>query len=145
MNKLAWYTNVLTVLVLIVFACGPKGHQASEPEDVARNPGMNEYVAGEPGETRPLARPYDNAPPLVPHSTDGMTLARTQNDCLDCHIEGDEVDDGHVATKIPASHFVNEFTGTKTTTTVVGNRYYCLQCHVPQANPSYSFPRGRRE
>ncbi len=101
---------------------------------VTGKPGMNRYTDKEPGETQPLERAYEIAPPAVPHSVAGMEITRTANDCMDCHMDGDELDAGHIATKIPESHLVNEFTGEKAEQGVVGIRYNCLQCHVPQAD-----------
>lgn len=96
-------------------------------------PGWHPYTTDEPGSTKPLPRPYPGAPPLIPHSIEGLTTARGENSCLNCHLEGMEVAEGHKATKIPPSHFVNPFTGEKRTDTVVGMRYNCRQCHAPQA------------
>jgi cytochrome c-type protein NapB len=96
-------------------------------------PGMNEYPANPPGETKKLPRSYPGAPALVPHSVIDYEINRSANDCLDCHLEGMEMDEGHVATKVPPSHFVNEYTGERKEGQVIGTRYNCLQCHVPQA------------
>jgi nitrate reductase cytochrome c-type subunit len=95
-------------------------------------PGMNVYPSGGPGETRPLERPYEIAPPLVPHDVSGLVVNRAGNDCLDCHLDGMEVDEGHVATRIPPSHHENPRTHERVVDGVVGTRYNCLQCHVPQ-------------
>ncbi len=107
-------------------------------------PGMNIYPAGEAGETAVLDRPYETAPPLVPHSVAGLTINRAANDCLDCHFEGDELNDGHVATKVPPSHFVNEYTGAEAKNGVIGTRYMCLQCHVPQAEAEFPVNKGSK-
>jgi nitrate reductase cytochrome c-type subunit len=101
---------------------------------VTGQPGMNSYPADEPGETTVLERPYEIAPPLIPHSVDGLVIDRSTNDCLDCHLEGEEVADGHVATAVPVSHFKNDYSGKKTRDGVTGVRYLCTQCHVPQTD-----------
>jgi len=100
---------------------------------VTGEPGMNVYPSGGPGETAPLGRPYGIAPPLVPHDVSGLEVSRTANDCLDCHLEGTEIDEGHVATRVPPSHRENPRTRERVADGVVGTRYNCLQCHVPQA------------
>jgi nitrate reductase cytochrome c-type subunit len=104
-------------------------------------PGMNIYTGKEPGETAPLQRPYPNAPPLIPHKVAGLTIDRAQNDCLDCHLEGMEVEKGHISTKIPLSHFKNEHTGVVKKGRVVGIRYNCIQCHVPQSEEKPPVPQ----
>jgi nitrate reductase cytochrome c-type subunit len=48
-------------------------------------------------------------------------------------MEGLELDEGHTATKIPASHYINEYTKEQKKDQVLGIRYNCLQCHVPQS------------
>ncbi len=96
-------------------------------------PGMNTYPAGPPGETTALLRSFKDAPPLVPHSVEDFDIDRSSNDCLECHMGGEDLGGGHVATKIPHSHFVNEYSGEQKAGQVTGMRYKCLQCHVPQA------------
>ncbi|MDH3216913.1 MAG: nitrate reductase cytochrome c-type subunit, partial [Candidatus Krumholzibacteria bacterium] len=100
--------------VVVGMACGPKSGNVADGVGLATGqPGMNTYTAGEPGETTVLARLYDKAPPLVPHAVNSFEISRTTNDCLDCHLEGDELDDGHVATAVPTSHYLNAFTGVR--------------------------------
>jgi nitrate reductase cytochrome c-type subunit len=96
-------------------------------------PGMNIYPTSQPGETKKLERPYKGAPPLIPHSIKGLEITRSTNHCLGCHSEGIEVEKGHIATKVPPSHYVNEYTGQQTKEQVIGLRFNCLQCHVPQS------------
>jgi nitrate reductase cytochrome c-type subunit len=96
-------------------------------------PGMNTYPVDQPGETVPLGRPYGIAPPVIPHDVTDLEVSRSANDCVECHLDGMELGEGHVATKVPASHYKNEFTGETAEEMVIGIRYNCLQCHVPQA------------
>lgn len=96
-------------------------------------PGMNTYPTSPPGETTKLERPYNGAPPLVPHSVLEFNISRSTNDCLDCHLEGLEIEEGHSATKVPASHYIDEYSGEHKNEQVTGMRYNCLQCHVPQS------------
>ncbi len=81
-------------------------------------PGMNHY----PGVDDELPAPkpmYPGAPPVIRHGIQGMVLSRRENECLDCHTP-------------PETHRMNAFTG-GTSDTVIGIRYNCVQCHVPQA------------
>ncbi|MBI3564501.1 MAG: nitrate reductase cytochrome c-type subunit [Elusimicrobia bacterium] len=109
-------------------------------------PGMNRWTDQAPGSTTVLPRPYPGAPPLIPHSIDGLAVTRATNDCLGCHLEGAELGEGHAATKVPASHYTNPYTKETKTGEVVGTRYNCLQCHAPQAvdavPPVPQAPRG---
>jgi len=144
MNALRRTTTVLMLGSLVALACGPKSETVGDLGGlVSGQPGTNLYTTADPGESTPLERPYEIAPPLVPHSVAGLEITRKSNDCIDCHLDGEELEEGHVATKIPPSHFVNTYTGEQSKGSVVGRRYQCLQCHVPQT--SASFPPGARE
>jgi len=103
-------------------------------------PGMNTYPTSPPGETKKLERPYKGAPPLISHSLEGFQITRSSNDCLMCHSEGIEIQKGHIAARVPPSHYVNEYTGEQTKDRVIGLRYNCLQCHVPQSQEDPSDP-----
>lgn len=109
---------------------------------VTGEPGMNSYPEEEPGETTLLERVYENAPPSVPHSIADFTIDRETNDCLECHLEGEEFDEDHIATKIPSSHFTNEYRQDSVEDGVTGIRYNCTQCHVQQANVEFNFWNG---
>jgi cytochrome c-type protein NapB len=133
MNLSKSFLLLLSLLFIGVVSC------TDEPQEVYREsglatgePGMNLYPSDQPGETDPIERPYTNAPPMIPHDVTELEISRAANDCMGCHLDGLEVSEGHAATKIPASHYSNEYTGEQKKATVVGIRYNCLQCHVPQ-------------
>ncbi len=119
--------------LLLIMGCA---HQANvdlgKSTLIKGNPGMNNYQTLEPGETSPLERAYEIEPPVIPHSIKEFSLTRDSNDCLECHANGDELSENHVATKIPKSHYMNEHTGEKSEDSITSYRYKCTQCHVPQ-------------
>lgn len=120
--------------LLVLAACSESSQEAFQEAGLATGePGMNKFTESLPGESTVMERSYELAPPVIPHSIEDLSIDRSENDCLGCHLEGEEVDEGHVATKIPDSHYLNEFSGKKETESVTGIRYYCSQCHVPQA------------
>ncbi len=122
------------VCLSILLASGVLSQELHQGSGLATGqPGMNTYPENPPGETNKLPRPYTGAPPLVPHNVVEFEISKSANDCLDCHLDGVEIEEGHVATKVPLSHFVNEYTGEREAGQVVGTRYNCLQCHVPQS------------
>lgn len=96
-------------------------------------PGMNTFTAPGAGSSTKLDRTYPGAPPQVPHAVDGLAITKDSNTCVSCHTTGVQLGEGHVATKIPESHYTNLQTGERQTI-LVGRRYNCLQCHVPQAS-----------
>jgi len=122
-----------------------------------------DYSRPAPGSAKRFERAYVNAPPMIPHSVDGLLpITQNNNQCLGCHMP--EVAKGVGATPIPASHFTNYRPTTvlkngelvKEGKTVgmhgkLGNvsdikiakakkmdhlyqgRFNCSQCHAPQA------------
>jgi len=141
-KRMGW---ILLIAMFLLGAC------SKTPENVYREkglvtgrPGMNVYPGKEAGETSPLNRPYAIAPPLVPHRVAGLTINRDSNECLECHLEGVDVAEGHRAPKIPPSHFRNDHTGEVKTGEVVWIRYRCTQCHVPQVDEEPPVPQMAR-
>jgi len=118
------------------------------------------FDAPAPGSAKKFARSYVNAPPLIPHSVEGLLpITMKNNQCLGCHMP--DVAKSVGATAIPPSHFMNYRPETKMEGgkvvkegKVLGQantsdiklakakklkglyqgRFNCSQCHVPQAN-----------
>ncbi len=117
------------------------------------------YDRPAPGAAPKFERSYVNAPPLIPHSLQGLVpITAKSNQCLGCHMPN--VAKGVGATPIPESHFTDFRPSTKLDKKgdivkdgkVVANatditiakfkklkklnpaRFNCTQCHVPQAN-----------
>ncbi|WP_456431446.1 nitrate reductase cytochrome c-type subunit [Nitratifractor sp.] len=118
-----------------------------------------EYKRPAPGAAPRFERSYVNAPPLIPHSIDGLVpITAKNNACLGCHMPA--AAKGVGATPIPESHFTDFRPDTKLDKNgnivkdgkIVVNatdvkiakfkklkrlnpaRFNCTQCHVPQAN-----------
>lgn len=127
-NRVLVIAAALAVLALILAlptACGGSADTTFREQGLATGaPGMNLYSDKEPGQAGILPRPYEGAPPLVPHDVSKMKVTREKNDCVGCHQEGIKVSQD-AATKIPASHYQG--------TELAGIRYNCRECHVPQA------------
>ncbi len=116
------------------------------------------YTDKAPGQAKTIERSYENAPPLIPHSVEGLLpIKRGNNQCLGCHMP--EAAKGVGATPIPESHFTDFRPKTElkdgkiikdgkavtnTTDVTIAKfkklkklnqaRFNCSQCHVPQAN-----------
>jgi len=59
-----------------------------------------------PGASTKFERAFVNAPPMIPHSVDGLLpITQSNNQCLGCHMP--EVAKSVNATPIPVSHFTN--------------------------------------
>ncbi len=94
-------------------------------EDSA-NPEIKDYIKDQ----EPLNRDYLQQPPLIPHKTQGYIINLKSNKCLTCHSW--KTYKKHNATKISQTHF--ESRDGAIMSTVSSRRYFCTQCHVPQAN-----------
>lgn len=78
----------------------------------------------------PIARDYVQQPPLVPHSVEDYNVTIKFNKCLTCHSWANYKQAN--ATKISQTHFEDRMGDVHAN--VAARRYFCMQCHVPQAN-----------
>ncbi len=117
-----------------------------------------------PGVAPKFERAFVNAPPMIPHSTEGLLpITKNDNKCLGCHMP--DVAKSMGATPIPPSHFTNyrpttlykngnlikdgqkvgpkgdignvsdiKLAVVKKLNHLYQGRYNCSQCHAPQAN-----------
>ncbi|WP_456323291.1 nitrate reductase cytochrome c-type subunit [Hydrogenimonas sp.] len=154
MKKLI-FSALTAVLALSLSACADKGEtKAKEQSAATAKPTISEESLGlrkenlytesgvapvrkvarteAPGTAKRFERSYENAPPLIPHSVDGLLpITKNNNACLGCHMP--EVASSVGATPIPKTHFM-DFRSQKMLDHLAQQRYNCSQCHVPQAN-----------
>ncbi|WP_068116015.1 nitrate reductase cytochrome c-type subunit [Tropicimonas marinistellae] len=81
-------------------------------------------------ETQRFNREYRQQPPLIPHSIDQYQIDVRANQCLGCHDWTNAGDRG--APTLSMTHYLDR-DGTEMDH-VAGTRWFCNQCHVPQAN-----------
>lgn len=72
---------------------------------------------------------YVNQPPMIPHAIDGYQVNQSNNACLQCHDVDVYRKTG--APRVSPTHFMDR--DNKVLTEISPRRYFCLQCHVPQA------------
>lgn len=72
---------------------------------------------------------YEDQPPMIPHGIDKTRITLNENSCLSCH--GKEYSKEENAARPPKSHYRTR-EGEKLSQISTG-RYFCTQCHVPQA------------
>lgn len=77
-----------------------------------------------------FGRAYRQQPPLIPHKTDGYQITADNNQCMTCHDWPGNLRVN--AIKISETHYVDR-QGVRLDK-VAGTRYFCTQCHVPQAD-----------
>ncbi len=120
-----------------------------------RDAGIKNYTfgTGAPGESKRIDRSYENAPPLIPHSIEGLTpITRDNNACIGCHDPEVAKDMG--ATPMPKSHFYDLRQNKQVAKGIAESRFNCTQCHVPQAQakplvpnrfkPDYQTPQSKQ-
>ncbi|MDD6056403.1 MAG: nitrate reductase cytochrome c-type subunit [Helicobacter sp.] len=84
------------------------------------------------GESKLIERAFENAPPMISHTTDGMLpITKEANSCLDCHTP--DVAAALNATAIPQTHFV-ELSSGKAGGKMQDTRFNCVLCHATQVN-----------
>ena len=97
-----------------------------EIDEDTKAPDMKKY----PKDGQPIARDYVQQPPMVPHAIDRYKINLKSNKCLGCHSWANYRQ--YDATKISQTHF--EDRDANVLANVSARRYFCTQCHVPQAN-----------
>ena len=114
------------------------------------NPHGTSYGKDAAGSSTKIKRAFQDAPPMIPHDTEGMLpITINNNQCIACHDPAVAKDMG--ATPYPVSHMTNfrpqssyaikgENTSSeklahisiKKENKLVGARFNCSQCHAPQ-------------
>ena len=96
-------------------------------EDINPAPEVNKQQM--PGDGM-FGRAYRQQPPLVPHRIDGYQVTKDFNQCMTCHDWPANIKAG--AIKVSETHY-NDREGNRLDK-ISGTRYFCTQCHVPQAD-----------
>jgi nitrate reductase (cytochrome), electron transfer subunit len=76
------------------------------------------------------ARNYAMQPPVVPHKIEGYQLDKNANKCMMCHARTRTQESQ--APMISVTHFMDR--QGNFLAELSPRRYFCLQCHVPQAD-----------
>lgn len=140
---------MLVALGIAMSGCGPAGPDshtgAGEVQDVqfglSRAPlasapigARYAYAGKDAGENARLPRAFTGAPPMIPHSTEGLLpITLESNTCVQCHgTPGPPRDDPPPA---PPSHFVDRRGAPAVSRKeVAGARWLCTSCHLPQTH-----------
>ena len=77
-----------------------------------------------------LALEFVHQPPLIPHSTEMVQINPSNNGCLQCHDVDKYRRTG--APRVSPTHYMDS--NNKILGDVAPRRYFCLQCHVSQAD-----------
>lgn len=77
-----------------------------------------------------FSRNYRQQPPLIPHSIDNYQVDLKANRCLSCHDWTNAAE--RRAPTLSMTHYQDR--DGNQLNEVSGSRWFCTQCHVPQAN-----------
>ena len=80
--------------------------------------------------TGPAHRNYPEQPPTIPHNIRDYQVDKNFNMCLSCHSRTASPQTG--ATAVSITHYYDR--DGQALAAVSPRRYFCLQCHVPQAD-----------
>ncbi|WKA27608.1 nitrate reductase cytochrome c-type subunit [Bradyrhizobium roseum] len=135
--KLVRFIPLVTTLAVILaplVAVGPQAQEAKAPKSLREAPLTDTSSAPDVGKQSVPAGGFDRAyrqqPPLIPHKVEGYQISSENNACMGCH---DWPGNARVnAPKISETHYVDR-QGVRLDK-VAGTRYFCQQCHVPQAD-----------
>ncbi len=148
MNRdIRYWTGLLSVCVIVLF-CFTAAHAASQPDTAEEGEKMGyrhaplmddtgtqipsaRYPSTGPGDSQRIERSFENAPPLIPHDIADMPIKRGENLCISCHMP--DAAAGMEATPIPVSHLTDLRKRKDLGGKLYPGRFYCTQCHVPQA------------
>jgi len=75
-------------------------------------------------------RNYRQQPPLIPHTIEQYQIDLSANECLACHDWTNAGDRG--APTLSMTHYLDR--DGNQLDSVAGTRWFCNQCHVPQAD-----------
>jgi cytochrome c-type protein NapB len=132
--------KTLRTFLLLVACCAgtltlAQGIAQDPPELTGPSPQPMEPIAAAPLEryvtddVRQM-RAYPEQPPIIPHSIEGYQLSVNANRCLSCHKRENSLGTG--APMISITHFMTR--EGQMLADVSPRRYFCTQCHVPQAD-----------
>lgn len=128
---------IITVAAIALSAAPKKipdakiGLSKGSAMDVHAPPRVKENVSA-PGDRPARARPFPGAAPAIPHGVDDfLPITNEQNACVDCHGVAEKK--RGEPTPIPASHYADTRNAPGVRgERVVGARWSCTACHLPQ-------------
>ncbi len=162
--------GIVSASVLFVAGCSTASKTYSEESLGLRKvdlysentvtPDETKYSQAAAGTSKKIVRAFQDAPPMIPHSVDGMLpITVDNNQCVSCHTPG--VAETLNALPYPKSHMTNfrpatslaedgkivkngqtvdntssdkmEYVTIKEMGTLSGARFNCSQCHAPQS------------
>ncbi|MBZ0128843.1 MAG: nitrate reductase cytochrome c-type subunit [Rhodobacteraceae bacterium] len=126
-------TSTIAAVTLLALAGLAVAQSAGIPLQSLRGAGVDEQVAVQDNfrlDEKRFVRSYRQQPPLVPHSIDQYQIDLSANQCLGCHDWANAGNRG--APTLSMTHYLDR--DNNQLDRVSGTRWFCNQCHVPQAD-----------
>ena len=125
--------TAMTMLLGLMLGLGSVA-LAADVTSLRGEPGLTDNAAApdlfKVNESGPVERAFRQQPPLVPHRIDKYEIDLKVNQCLRCHDWPNNVKEN--APKVSETHYQNR--AGERLDYVAGTRWFCNQCHVPQAD-----------
>ena len=96
MRKVGFYGGFIAVFIIhaVLIGCATdisdneiSIRKQSLFEETNILPDKGEYADSSPGESKTIARAFENSPPLIPHDiTDMLPITTDENMCVQCHM-----------------------------------------------------------
>ncbi len=162
------YRNLIPVLLIFLVSCQQADNTkqteskliadeelgiitASVFSENTLTPAKPVYSTTAPGESQKIERAFENAPPMIPHNTEGFfPITIDKNICLTCHMPA--LAEAAKSIPLPETHFTslrpqiekegdlyhlydldNQVVKSKTPDVLSHAYFSCNQCHVPLA------------
>ena len=150
--------SVATISALLLTGCNQPAQEVSDTQLSYRNVDLLadsgtpkvKFVKNNIGSGKKFKRGFQDAPPMIPHDTEGMLpITQNNNQCIGCHVDAASADKS--IPSVPVSHMTNfrpksiAVSGSNTSSAKLANvsikklnhlyqgRFNCSQCHAPQS------------
>ena len=124
---------ISTLAAAAVFTAAGFAFAQSAPVQTLRGADVDDQIGVEDvfqQDEQRFPRNYRQQPPLIPHSIDQYQIDLKANQCLRCHdwtVAGERG-----APTLSMTHYLDR--DGNELDRIAGTRYFCNQCHVPQAD-----------
>lgn len=142
-----WFaiSSMVTALALLGVVVADELRDPPGPEGLRPGGTITQSLAAPPipGETTlkgRMERNWPEQPPVIPHNIRDYQVDARFNRCLTCHSRGEAADAG--APMVSVSHFRDR--NDQVLLAVSPDRYFCVQCHVPQTDAEPIVDNGFR-
>lgn len=129
-------------LAMLFWGCqGTKSGYSDEEMGLRKTTLLNEnlkiesydYSGKSAGESQLIERSFENAPPMISHSTEDMLpITKDSNACLSCHLP--DMAAAVNAVPMPKTHFYNFRSNKNLGASMDENRFNCVICHATQVD-----------